>query len=209
MALQDLELARIGLDETLDRLKRSAIRAPFPGQVVERLRQPGEAVGQGTEVVHLVNVARPEIRARVSPDAVLHLTPDTLLPSPSPVAPPKAACAPSSPSATTAPASSKSASTSPKTSPPHPSSAPPSASKYPKAPPAPPSPSPRDALVLRSGRSWVFRVQGNTAERRAVETGTARGDRVEILSGIEAGDRVVVRGAERLVDGQQVVESSS
>ncbi len=63
---------------------------------------------------------------------------------------------------------------------------------------------PRDALVLRREGTSVFRVNDdNIAEAVRVETGIADGDLIEV-HGIEAGDRVVVRGGERLRPGQPV-----
>ena len=61
---------------------------------------------------------------------------------------------------------------------------------------------PRDALVERSGRTYVYRVSAdNTAEQITVEI---VGLWVGVGQGIEAGDRVIVRGAERLSPGQAV-----
>jgi RND family efflux transporter MFP subunit len=65
---------------------------------------------------------------------------------------------------------------------------------------------PRDALVIRQKRSYVMRVaQNGTVERREVEAGSAIEDLVEIRSGVAAGDRLVVRGAERLEPGQAII----
>lgn len=67
---------------------------------------------------------------------------------------------------------------------------------------------PRDAIVLRQSQSYVMRVAPNgTVERRDVEAGGAVEDQVEIRSGVAEGDRLVVRGAERLEPGQPVVVS--
>jgi multidrug efflux pump subunit AcrA (membrane-fusion protein) len=64
---------------------------------------------------------------------------------------------------------------------------------------------PRDALVLRKNEIFVFRIKdGTTAERVTVTTGAAFGDLIEIEGGIEVGDSLVIRGAERLSDGQTV-----
>ena len=40
-------------------------------------------------------------------------------------------------------------------------------------------------------------MSGDRVERRAVKTGGADGDRVEVLAGVERGERVVVAGAAR------------
>ena len=64
---------------------------------------------------------------------------------------------------------------------------------------------PRDALVLREGGAVVFRVNDGVAERLAIETGIGAEDRIEVLGEVlTANDRVVVRGAELLRDGQAV-----
>jgi RND family efflux transporter MFP subunit len=64
---------------------------------------------------------------------------------------------------------------------------------------------PRDALVLREDNTYLFKVDGkNVATRVAVETGTSEGAMVEVRGPIRAGDRVIVRGAERLEAGQKV-----
>lgn len=67
---------------------------------------------------------------------------------------------------------------------------------------------PRDALVLREAQTYVMRVRADgTAERVVVHPGVARDGMVEIDEGtLKAGDRVVVRGAERLAEGQRVSE---
>lgn len=64
---------------------------------------------------------------------------------------------------------------------------------------------PRDALVLRNGDAFIFRVDDeDAAERLPVETGSGDGAWIAVSGGVEAGDRIVVRGAERLQPGQQV-----
>ena len=63
---------------------------------------------------------------------------------------------------------------------------------------------PRDALVLRRTGTVVFRVgEGEVAERVPVKTGIGSGPYIEV-TGIEAGDRIVTRGGERLRPGQPV-----
>ncbi len=64
---------------------------------------------------------------------------------------------------------------------------------------------PRDAVILRQGASYVMRVKSdNTAERVAVNIGPGHANQVQIDGTLQAGDRIVVRGAERLQPGQTV-----
>ncbi len=71
---------------------------------------------------------------------------------------------------------------------------------------------PRDALVLRGERQFVYRViDANNVEQIDVETGMGLGNLVEVLNGLQVGDEIVVRGAERLQPGQpiQIVAQTS
>lgn len=63
---------------------------------------------------------------------------------------------------------------------------------------------PVDALVRDGGDTAVFVVKGTKAERRAVETGGSDGARVEIRSGVAAGEVVIVRGQAGLPDGAEI-----
>ena len=64
---------------------------------------------------------------------------------------------------------------------------------------------PRDALVLRREGASVFKVnQDMTVRKVSVITGLGAGSQIEIFGEIEAGDQVVIRGAERLEDGMSV-----
>jgi len=64
---------------------------------------------------------------------------------------------------------------------------------------------PESALVSRGQLSGVIVVdQANRARFRLIKPGKRYADRVEILSGVEAGDRVVVEAADRVEDGRLV-----
>jgi len=64
---------------------------------------------------------------------------------------------------------------------------------------------PRDAIILRTNAQYVFVVdQSGIASRRDIELGFAEGDMIEAVGDIAAGDTVIVRGGERLRDGQAV-----
>jgi HlyD family secretion protein len=65
---------------------------------------------------------------------------------------------------------------------------------------------PKSAVRTANGQSVVFVVREQRVERRAVTLGQADGDRVEIVSGVAAGDRVVVEGPDTLADGARVKE---
>ena len=56
-----------------------------------------------------------------------------------------------------------------------------------------------------NGTSYVFVVQQDTVERRAVQTGGTDGDRLEVTAGLTAGDRVVVAPPAELADGTPIV----
>lgn len=60
--------------------------------------------------------------------------------------------------------------------------------------------------VLRGGdeRSMVYVVKGDRVERRSIRVGAVSGDDVEVISGLTAGEKVVVEGPENLRDGDQV-----
>jgi membrane fusion protein (multidrug efflux system) len=67
---------------------------------------------------------------------------------------------------------------------------------------------PRAALLVwdvGTGRGEVFVVEGDKAVRRAVRTGAMAGDNAEVKEGLAVGDRVVVRGAFNLRDGDRVM----
>ncbi len=68
---------------------------------------------------------------------------------------------------------------------------------------------PEEALVVSEGGSAVFvaeRKQGLVARRKTVETGARGGGRIEVVRGLNPGERLVVSGASMLEDGDPVVE---
>lgn len=63
----------------------------------------------------------------------------------------------------------------------------------------------RDALVLRDRSNYIFLVGADDlAKRISVDLGSGLGDRIAVSGELKAGDEVIIRGAERLRDGQQV-----
>ncbi len=63
---------------------------------------------------------------------------------------------------------------------------------------------PREAVQMRSGRPVAFVVLGASAELREVVTGLETRDRIEIISGLEPGENLVVKGYETLRDKSRV-----
>ena len=63
----------------------------------------------------------------------------------------------------------------------------------------------RDALILRRQGASVFRVNSdNTVEQINVITGLGAGKYIEVIGNMNAGDKVVIRGGERLSTGMEV-----
>lgn len=63
---------------------------------------------------------------------------------------------------------------------------------------------PASAIVYRGQMEIVFVVTKQHAHMHLVKTGKQFFDEIEVLSGLQAGDAVVVSGAEQLTDGQPV-----
>jgi RND family efflux transporter MFP subunit len=63
---------------------------------------------------------------------------------------------------------------------------------------------PKAAIRTVDNKSVVFVVKEDRVERRAVSVGLATGDQVEVLSGLTAGERVVVEGPPTLKDGDKI-----
>lgn len=68
---------------------------------------------------------------------------------------------------------------------------------------------PRPAVFERGALTAVWAVDSNDIVRmRLVKTGRLFGERVEIISGLTAGDRIVVAGMEKAVDGGRIEPAS-
>lgn len=74
------------------------------------------------------------------------------------------------------------------------------------APPRPRVLVPKGAVRTDNTASVVFVVNGDRVERRAVKVGPEDGGQIEIASGLNAGERVVVEGPGTLTDGSRVKE---
>jgi hypothetical protein len=63
---------------------------------------------------------------------------------------------------------------------------------------------PRDAIVHTALGPRVYVVEGDTARARDVDLGPDQGLMVIVMSGLAAGDRLVVRGQRDVTDGSAV-----
>ena len=64
---------------------------------------------------------------------------------------------------------------------------------------------PRPAIKTVGSDNYAFVIRGDAVERRAVRLGGTDGDRVEVLAGLQSGDRVVVAPPPTLADGARVI----
>jgi multidrug efflux pump subunit AcrA (membrane-fusion protein) len=64
---------------------------------------------------------------------------------------------------------------------------------------------PQAAVKTDAGTTFVFLINGESVERRAVKIGGTDGDRVEVLAGLKGGDRVVIAPPPELAAGTPIV----
>ncbi|NDY95833.1 efflux RND transporter periplasmic adaptor subunit [Wenzhouxiangella limi] len=201
VATSDLTVVRSRLEQIEDQLERTRITAPFPGVVVERVAQAGERVAVGTRVVRLVDPASLEVVARAPLSYYRYVEPGDELglnfADEELIAPVRTVVSVGDESrhvfelrldlAESLPVGQTVRVT------------------VPTANVREVLAVPRDALVLRGDGIAVFIVdEDNTARRIRVTTGIGAGDWIEVSGPIQAGDRVVIRGNERLRPGQEV-----
>jgi RND family efflux transporter MFP subunit len=65
---------------------------------------------------------------------------------------------------------------------------------------------PKTTLKKQEGRDFVWIVNSNKLERRVVTPGPVTGDETIITSGLSGGEKVVLRGPDKMVAGMRVVE---
>jgi RND family efflux transporter MFP subunit len=202
VARGDLEVAIARLEQNQDKLDRTRILAPYGGVVVERLMMPGERVMEGSAVVRLVDQEHLEVIARapleyfsfisIGQELEVRTREDEQMGTVRTVV----AIGDQSTHQFELRLDLN-------------------GSPFPVGQTVrlsiPVSDSrevltvPRDALVLRSGGQSVFVVnEDNQAEQVTVVAGVGQGADIEITGGVSPGDRVVIRGNERLQPGQEV-----
>ena len=63
---------------------------------------------------------------------------------------------------------------------------------------------PRDALVYRGDQPGAYTIEEQKAKYLPLQTGLTQGDKVEVLTGLIAGDLVITRGSNMLKEGDAV-----
>ena len=206
-ALQLLNDARAQLERAQGDLNRTKIRAAFAGHVTERFASVGEYVDIGEDVLRLVDTHRKEISlpapialtAFVVPGLNVSVSNDGTEREH-----PVRAVVPVGDAASrmvevrlTAADGDWLVGT-------------PVQVSLPSATPVTAVAVPRDALIERGGRAFIYKVADDgTAEQIPADVRSTVGLWISISEGIVAGDRVIVRGAERLQPGQSVEIISS
>ncbi|MCF6226029.1 MAG: efflux RND transporter periplasmic adaptor subunit [Xanthomonadales bacterium] len=202
VAESDLTVAEVRLEQAQDELMRSKISAPFPGVVVARLSNPGERLAVGTEVLRLVNDNNLEVVARAPLEYMpfsqrgdkLEITGN----AGSMMVPVRTLVAVGNERTHVyemrldLPAKVYPVGKTLRV-------------RIPVATSAEVLAIPRDALVLRSQATTVFVISMEGKARQVrVETGISEQQWIAVEGDLQAGDKVVIRGAERLRPGQQV-----
>ena len=202
MSTDDLTRADAQLRQVQYDIGQSVIRAPFPGVVTERFIQRGEYVQIGAATVRLVNTADVEARATAALSLAGNVHPGQL------VSVRDHGIEKSGQVRTVVPVGDDRsrqfevrvalASSGWLVGTPVEVSLPSAAVRTAVT-------VPRDALVIRQNHSYVLRLtQSNTVEELDVTPGAGIADVVEVRGPLAAGDRLVIRGGERLAAGQAV-----
>jgi RND family efflux transporter MFP subunit len=209
VARGDLAVARARLAQNEDQLARTRILAPFDGVVVERLMTPGERVTEGSDVVRLVDQTDLEVIARAPLEYYPFVQPGLLVDL-------RAGSLTAFGQVRTVVAVGDENTHQFELRLDLEGSPFPVGQTLRVAVPTTDSREvlavPRDALVLRPEGQSIFIVDNNNqAQQIRVTIGVGSGDHIEVLGAVSPGDRVVVRGNERLQPGQEVtiMDSSS
>jgi len=202
MAEQDLVQARVARDQTMYLLERTQVRASFSGQIVQRMVQAGEYISQGGTIARLVDTRNIEVRAQAPMTVAPYLFDDmpvtvhdqtqhiqSRIRSVIPVGDDRSRMIEVRVSLAAAAWPIGSA----------------VRVELPRGEPVEVVAVPRDALILRQDSVYLFRVgDDNVVEQVPVQTGVGHGELIEVRGNVNQGDKVVIRGGERLRSGQTV-----
>jgi RND family efflux transporter MFP subunit len=211
LAQSDLDIAQVRLAQIEDQLQRTAILAPYAGVITERLREAGTDVNRSDSLLMLLDTYQLEARIQVpvkylnavrqTDQVLLHQQDENLL----------AAVSAIIPSANMRSQAFEMRVALPATTPGHWTAGQHITASLPAVSDSNRLRVHRDALLLRREGTFVVVVdEQNVAHRQKVIVGPGEQDWVSIKSDrLKAGDRVAIRGAERLSDGQRVSITNS
>lgn len=202
VADSELEVARSRLAQLEDQLSRTRIAAPFTGVVTDRLAMPGERVEPGDPVVRLVSAEEREVVARGPLEYLPYVSPgdpiqvrrrdESLVGRVRSVVRAGDELSHLFEVRIDVPDSQWPVGQTVQV-------------LLPTADTRNALAVPRDALVLRRDGTSVYVVDGdNIARQVIVQPGSADGPYVEIRGSVEPGDRVIIRGNERIQPDQPV-----
>lgn len=200
---QNLERARVALRRAETALERTDVKAPFHGRIAAREIEVGEFATPGAPIARLVDIDRLEVTAR-APDQLLasvragdEITvtngAETMQASVRAIVPISDAVSRMLELRLVLPENTWHIGSAVQVS-------------LPRNAPKRVIAVHRDALVLRADRVSVFVIGADDLAKQVdVELGAADGDLIEVIGAVKAGDRIVVRGGERLRDAQKVI----
>lgn len=200
-AKADVARAESSLKGARNDLQRTSIQAPFPGSVVSLAIQQGEFAQVGSSIVRLVDTANLEVSARVPASIVQPIKAGTMLEITGmgkTIQAPLRALVPvgDSVSRTMELRVSLEGSDFLVGSPVRVS--------LPSAQAKDVVAIPRDAVILRTDAQYVYVIENGKASRRDVQLGYGEKELIEVIGNVDESDTVVIRGGERLRDGQSV-----
>ncbi len=202
-ARHDLARARVTLRRAETALERTEVKAPFAGRVVARQTDVGEFVSPGAPILRLVNTEDLEVAARAADSLLASVSPGDIISvkngDQAVEAPVRAVVPVGDEQTRTLEVRLALPKTDWRVGAAVEVRLPRTAKKRVVA-------GHRDALILRADRVSVFVVGADDIAKQVdVELGAADGDLIEAIGEIKPGDRIVIRGGERLRDGQKVV----
>ena len=200
-AKADVARAVAALNSAENGLNRASIKAPFPGRVVSQSIQPGEYAQVGSPIARLVDTQNLEVSARVPAALVQPLEQGTLLKVSGMGKNFKA------PMRALVPVGDSISRTMELRVDLNDSGllvGSPVRVSLPSAQARDVIAIPRDAVILRTEAQYIFVVVDGKAQRVDVDLGYAQGDMIEVIGDVDPLATVVVRGGERLRDGQSV-----
>jgi RND family efflux transporter MFP subunit len=202
-ARHDLARARVALRRAETALERTDVKAPFAGRVVARQIDAGEYVNPGTTLVRLVNTEELEVTARASDALLASVAPGDVIAVKNGDQSIDAAVRAVVPVGDDQSRTLEVRLALPETDWRVGSAV---EVRLPRSAKRRVVAVHRDALILRAERISVFVVGADDIAKQVdVELGAADGDLIEAIGDIKAGDRIVIRGGERLRDGQKVL----